>query len=540
MNNTMYEPAATSAYTPDAWNAIRADWAQKAERFRPAVRETLCRPVCLVKAVRDASAFQGWRMEKCGEAHELATTPFSRIKEVVVDFGRHMTGHFSFYPKTFSSVQDAPIRLKFTFGEVPAELNAPFDPYPGCLSRAWLQDEIVTVPYVDMTITIPRRLAFRYVKIELLGTPAPFEFVFSDLSCKATSSAQPFVAKLAEKTPKIIQNINRIGLETLRECMQGVYEDGPKRDQRLWIGDLYLESLANLFSFKQHDLTRRCLYLLASLAMDDGRLHANVFEHPRPHPQTGTFCMDYSLLYNVALLEYLKATGDMATAADLWPVAYRQIENGLSYLDADFVFDANKKGENLWLFFDWCEKLDKRVAMQGVMILALEASLELAQAIGKSSIAEELAECSAKMKVAARARFYDAAKQCFSAEPNGQVSHLSQAWMILAGVATKDEGARAMQAAFADADAVYPRAPYAYHYVIEALIACGLHEEARTRLEQYWGGMVERGADTFWEVYDPGNELASPYGFHPMNSYCHAWSCTPVYFINKYPGIFQR
>nr|WP_301847471.1 hypothetical protein [uncultured Parabacteroides sp.] len=52
--------------------------------------------------------------------------------------------------------------------------------------------------------------------------------------------------------------------------------------------------------------------------------------------------------------------------------------------------------------------------------------------------------------------------------------------------------------------------------------------------------MVKRGADTFWEVYDPDNDYLSPYGFFVINSYCHAWSCTPVYFINKYPEIFQK
>ena len=74
----------------------------------------------------------------------------------------------------------------------------------------------------------------------------------------------------------------------------------------------------------------------------------------------------------------------------------------------------------------------------------------------------------------------------------------------------------------------------------EMLDEGGMDEEARTRLTQYWGAMIQRGADTFWEVYDPNDELASPYNFYPINSYCHAWSCTPVYFINKYPEIFQR
>ena len=56
----------------------------------------------------------------------------------------------------------------------------------------------------------------------------------------------------------------------------------------------------------------------------------------------------------------------------------------------------------------------------------------------------------------------------------------------------------------------------------------------------YWGGMVQKGADTFWEVYDPNDDCRSPYNSHLVNSYCHAWSCTPVYFINKYLEIFQK
>ena len=54
------------------------------------------------------------------------------------------------------------------------------------------------------------------------------------------------------------------------------------------------------------------------------------------------------------------------------------------------------------------------------------------------------------------------------------------------------------------------------------------------------GGMAALGADTFWEVYDPTDHFKSPYNFFPVNSYCHAWSCTPVYFINKYADIFQK
>ena len=47
------------------------------------------------------------------------------------------------------------------------------------------------------------------------------------------------------------------------------------------------------------------------------------------------------------------------------------------------------------------------------------------------------------------------------------------------------------------------------------------------------GGMVKKGADTFWECYDPSDDMASPYRSILLNSYCHAWSCTPSYWLRR-------
>ena len=46
--------------------------------------------------------------------------------------------------------------------------------------------------------------------------------------------------------------------------------------------------------------------------------------------------------------------------------------------------------------------------------------------------------------------------------------------------------------------------------------------------------MVRDGADTFWELYNPYNKFESPYGSVAVNSFCHAWSCTPTYFLRKF------
>ena len=524
----------------DQYKLQRNEWLEKAEKAKPVLFESICQPVCLVRSVKDSNAFQGWRLEKYSIIDSLYKASFKDRKEAILDFGKHMTGFFKFKLKNYSSVQDAPIRIKFTFAEVPSEVNTPFEPYPGTLSRAWLQDEIVTISLVDEEITIPRRFACRYVKVELLGVSPYSNFTFAKIKFVATTSAASTTLKLLDTTPPIIKEINRVSLETLKECMQTVYEDGTKRDRRLWIGDLYLESLANIYSYKNHNLTKRCLYLLAGLAAEDGRLHANIFEMLKPHPQTGSHCFDYSLLFHSALLEYLKATNDISTALDLWLVVKNQINYSLEFFNANDVFDSSLKKDALWLFFDWNEKLEKTAAIQGLMVFALNDGCELALMLNKEKEVKEWSALSRKIVKAARKVMYNPNQGIILSGTQKQISYMSQVWMILSGVLTPIEGQKALKVVFTSPVAIYPSTPYAYHYLLEAMIKCNMPDEAKKLLIDYWGGMVKKGADTFWEVYDPKDDYLSPYNFYPMNSYCHAWSCTPVYFIQKYPTIFQK
>lgn len=515
----------------------RAAWLKEAAASMPELRRTEHHPVRIVRSVADSTAFQGWRMEPSEPIEALYASSLKQRRKVIVDMGEHMTGYFSLRVNHTGMPADAPIRLRITFAEVPAELNTPFDPYPGGLSRAWLQDETVTVMRLPATVRIERRVACRYVMIEVLAQSS-FDFRVEDITLEAVTSASGEAPALAEGTDPMIRRIYDTGLKTLSECMQTVYEDGPKRDQRLWIGDLYLESLANACSFGNHALTRRCLYLLAALADEDGWLHATVYEYPQPEPQYNQHTMDYSLLYGVALLEYLKATGDMTTARELWPVVARQIEIARTYLK-DYLYDMQKQPQ-WWLVFDWKDDLDRHASVQGLMIFAVERGWELAQMVGRERDVRDWPDLVKRMRRASRRAFYDADAGVVVSGLQRQVSYLSQVWMILSGTLTPKEGARAMTAVLSDPTACRPGSPYAYHYVIEALIACGMRDEAREQLLEYWGGMVGRGADTFWEVYDPMDDCKSPYGFYPVNSYCHAWSCTPVYFINTYKDIFQR
>lgn len=511
----------------------------KAEQAMPELVKTVYRPLYLVEGVRDSSAYQGWRMRRSGELSDYYGVSLKQRPCVTVDFGKHITGRFSFRVRTLSRTQDAPLRLKFTFGEVPAEMNVPFDPFPGTLSRAWMQDEVITLEQIDCDVTLPRRISGRYMRVELLGGSPDFDFAMDDMWFTAESSAlQEAVTELPADTPEIIRKINDVSVETLRECMQTVYEDGPKRDHRLWAGDLYLESLANRHSFRNFSLTKRCLYLFASLAAEDGTVVSNIFEKPEPHPQYGSYCLTYCLLYNSTLLEYLKDTGDYETAEDLWIVARHQVEDALTYVGDDYVFDSSRRP--VWLFFDWREGLDADAPIQGAVIFALQQTYELAVMLGKESEVPHWPRIAEKMKKSAMKRYYDKSRGVFVSGPDSQVSVLGQTWMIKSGVVSGKQAQKAIQTALADDSTVMPGTPYATHYLVDAMLICGMYDQARDYLTDYWGGMVEKGADTFWEAYDPRNDYISPYNFHPLNSYCHAWSCTPVYFIHTWPEVFLK
>lgn len=518
----------------------RNQWLQKAEHYKPELIITEKRPLKVVNIIPDNHSFQKWKVLNVNPIDSLYNTPFREKKEVIIDFGEHMTGNFSFSVRSTGLAADGPLKFKLTFGEVPAEVSVPFDPYPGILSRGWLQDEIVSVMYVPETVNISRRLSFRYVKIELLGSSPYYDFNIYDIKCLARTSAKNKPESLPLSVDPMIRKIDEVSLNTLKECMQTVYEDGPKRDQRLWIGDLYLEALGNNYSFKQHDLTKRCLYLLAGLSDMNGYLLATIIENPVPRAQDKQFLYEYALLYNASLKDYLEATNDKETAEDLWPVAKRQLDIVRTYVKSDGLMDFEKLNEEWWVFFDWKEDLYKEVATQGIAVFALRESYKLAQLLGKEKEVADIPALADKMTKAARKNLYDKKAGVFVGLGDKQISYASQIWMILSGIATKAEGKKALAALNTIPGVCYPGTPYMYHYYIQSLINCGMNNEAKDALIKYWGGMINKGADTFWEAYDPDNDFISPYDFYPLNSYCHAWSCTPVYFIRKYPEIFQK
>jgi alpha-L-rhamnosidase len=499
----------------------------RAERLKPALHEITQQPKSLVRAVADPSRYLRWRMEPDGTPESLAGKTFRAGESFIVDFGGHRTGYLSFALEGVGRSVDAPTRLRATFGEVPGDVAEPLHPYKGTLSEGWLPEEIITVDYLPQKVRMPRRYAFRYVKIEVIATAPNYAARFSGFEAHAVTSATATIAPLADSVPEKLRRIDEVSIATLRDCMQTVFEDGPRRDQRLWIGDLRLQALTNYATYRNFDLVRRCMYLLAAFPREDGLLHADVFEKPRP-TASGDVCLDYAALFVAVLADYVKASGDMATGKELWRVAQRQLEIvGKNLNGAGLFVDPG----TVWIFVDWQPALEHTAAMHGILLYCYRRGRELAHALGDERAASAYDAVIARMTAAGRAAFYDEGRKVFVSGAKRQVSWASQAWLVLAGVATGETAAAALKNAMADANSIRPGAPYMYHYVVSALLECGQKPEAAKLIEEYWGAMVEDGADTFWEVFDPANSRLSPYGDVHINSFCHAWSCTPAYFL---------
>ncbi len=526
---TFFILSAAGINAQDIYETYRAEWLKKSYGYLPELHVSKRLPLQIVQIVTDPEAYQQVRAEKVAEPESWINTPISANKGQVVDFGEHLTGHVQFLIES-NIPAHAPVQIKIKFAEVPAEMDADFNNYEGSLSKAWLQEEIVTLHTLPDTVILPNRYAFRYIQFEVLASAGDMDFFVSNIECRAVSSAGEDKMSSYDSTGDRFRQITKVSLNTLRECMQTVFEDGPKRDRRIWIGDLKLQALANYYSFQNNDLVKRGLYLYAATAAENGLVYGTLFEEPSPHPQKH-FPIDYCLLYNTVLTDYYEATKDKEVLEDLWVVAKYQVLNVLPQISEAGIFNP---APGWWNFIDWNDQLDKQVAVHGTVIYALEKTWELATLLNRQNELPGLPGVIASMKKAANEKYFNNDKKLFASGALGQISTASQVWMILSGAVSPKDGRNLFGRLKSERNVVQPVSPYLYHYVAEAMITCGMYKEAKELIGGYWGGMVDKGADTFWEVYDPGNDFLSPYGSFMMNSYCHAWSCTPVYFLRKY------
>ena len=504
---------------------------KKAEENIPKLIETEIQPIRIVEKIPAQQRTNEFKLQDSQkDICTLAQYSLGRGESIILDLEDHYVGQFSIDIDSVGSPMDAPLYLRLKFAEVPSELYARSEDYEGWLSRSWIQEEYLHLDTLPTTLQLPRRYSCRYVELTVIDTSPKWQASFSSpkfIAKSSVSMAQVPTMTIEDNTLKAIYDVS---VKTLLDCMQTVFEDGPKRDRRLWLGDLRLQALANYYTFNDLSLVKRCLYLFGGMRTNEGKIPANVFTEPKLTPDD-TFLFDYSLFFVTSLYYYVAHTKDKNVLADLYLVAKKAIDLALKQVDIEGRLVLT---EDFPVFVDWSNDFDKATAGQAIMIYTLKRFLKLAKLSNEANemYYQEILE---KMINFSNQTLFNHEKKQFVIEKNNEINVASQVWMVLAEVFDKQTNKEIMLETIKYHFPIQGIAtPYMYHHVVEALFIADCQEEAIKLMKEYWGKMIELGADTFWEAFKPEDLTFSPYGSPILNSYCHAWSCTPAYLIGKY------
>ncbi len=504
---------------------------KKADQYKPALHYAVVNPTGIVNLQEDHMKLMGWGTQKVSlSINELSRHPMQKGDQIILDFGTHIVGHLHLSLDTVGSPMDAPLHLKLRFAEVPAELVFKTEDYHGWLSSSWIQEDVIHLDELPAELNPDRRYSFRYVEITVLDTSPKWQLIIRNAYAVSESSCNQAGFKPMHFEDEQLQKIYDVSLKTLSECMQDVFEDGPKRDRRLWLGDLRLQALTDYASYDQVDLVKRCLYLFAGMRSEAGRIPANVFVKPKYVPDD-TFLFDYSMFFISVLYDLEAAHEDAVLLKDLYPACREQAEYSFRYVNEDGRFTMDEKYP---LFIDWSNEYDKTTCGQAVMIYVLKQFVTLAEKMEDPELQKYQNRLDAMIRYA-RDSLLDAESGMFVSGEKKEINLASQVWMVLAGILSQKENKTLMEKTIKRFFPIRGVAtPYMYHHVAEALFLAGLKEEAVDLIRSYWGKMIDLGADTYYEAFMPEKPDFSPYGSPIVSSFCHAWACTPVYLLKKY------
>ncbi len=508
---------------PTRWNR---DFEKVSNELCPELHRCIRTPQRIVQFEPDEKQYFGVRPSTSNHSIEqLPSLSWGKDDTLTLDFGIHMVGYVSFHIESRGDHMDAPCRLRLTFGESPLDVTMGMENVKTWLSTGWLPDEIINIDVCPETVVLPRRYAFRFLRIDIIDTSMKFKVAFSNIRCEHVSAiSQDHQLDMPGFKDSLLHDIDHVSISTLRDCMQTVFEDGPRRDRRLWVGDLRLQALSNYSTFRDFGLVKRNIFQFAAVAREDDSIPACVFEKPVFSPSTD-YIVDYDALFSAIVYDYVVASGDLAAGHTLWPTVLGCVRRALSHVNPDtHVFEETRaKG---WKFLDWQPGLEHSAGSHGVVVYCLKAINALAGLLGKDAPFERKVE-----EMTEGAKHFLSSAGTFVSGAESQISYASASWLVLADVFPRDVARDALLRNLAHPEAVKPLTPYLWHHVCDALATVGCFEKCIEIMTDYWGGMVKAGADTFWEAYNPEDARASPYGDVRNNSFCHAWSCTPTYLL---------
>ncbi len=320
-----------------------------------------------------------------------------------------------------------------------------------------------------------------------------------------------------------INNIWDVAAYTFHLNTREFFLDGIKRDRWIWSGDAYQSYLMNYYLFFDSATVTRTLWALRG--KDPVTSHINTI-------------MDYSFYWFTGIYDYYRYTGDTGFIRLVYPrmvslmnwIQQRRDKNG--WLEG-------QPGD--WLFIDWADGLTKKGELsfeQLLFVRSLETMALCADLVNDKAGAGVYHQEAGTLRAKLFTDFWNPGRQAFVySSVDGRILRYTNMFAIFFGYLSPEQQSAVKTHVLLNDSIQQITTPYMQFYELEALCAMGEQKHVLQQIKDYWGGMLSRGATSFWEKYDPNEKGVQDYAMYGRpfgRSLCHAWGASPLYLLGKY------
>ena len=317
-----------------------------------------------------------------------------------------------------------------------------------------------------------------------------------------------------------LDRIFEVAAHTFSLCCDVFFLDGIKRDKWIWGGDAYQSLFVNRYLTGDRDIEQRTLTALRG--NDPVTTHINTI-------------VDYSLLWILSMAEHYDTYGDRKYLDQMLPKMESLTELLLSQRDENGFLVGREKD---WVFVDWAD-FDRDGPLCAEQML-LCAALGVMTRFAPEDKAARYREIRDQLLQSIELRFWDEGRQAYIDSWTSGKRHVTRHANILAilfGLVSPERQRVVARSVLMDPAVPAITTPYFRFFELEALCRLGYLQEVLEGIKAYWGGMLQLGAVTFWEQYDPALPLEQQYAMYgdPFGkSLCHAWAASPIYLLARY------
>lgn len=323
---------------------------------------------------------------------------------------------------------------------------------------------------------------------------------------------------------QLLNRIWKVAEHTFTLCSGVFFIDGIKRDKWIWSGDAYQSFFVNQYLMADADINRRTL--LALRGNENMTTHINTI-------------VDYTLFWLLGVRAHYEAYGDREFITRIWT----KITSLMDFCEAqtdENGFLTGRQGD--WIFIDWAD-LDKEGPLCAEQMLYAQCLKTMAWMCELHNEGEKAAVYHKKytdLCEKIEEYYWDEEKNAYIDSFLSSRRHVmrhANIFAVLFSIADEEKQKKIAKYVLHNDSVPQITTPYFKFYELEALCRLGYLEEVFSVIRSYWGGMLARGAVTFWEEYDPDvpeKEQYDMYGDRFGKSLCHAWAASPIYLLAKY------